>query len=265
MRQIFAEAEHHDVDRILLNAHNLAPRNLGDRSAEGPFWVRDFGFELGMHITPSGDLPVPGLGNVCADQVVALRATEDELFQGLESACQAAIRKAERSGLTFTEATGDPIKAYYDLATVSAQRTGEVLLPISYYQTIWDRLRSDQRFVFFVRNEERLAAALYLVIDKGAASFLAGVSHHEFLTLRVNDYMHWQALRWAKAARPALLSFGARVSRIARCLACLSGVAVQREVRRAIVHDNSGKLLSQSRTLRRGCCPRRHRRLRNAP
>src|SRR4051812_24561666 len=40
------------------------------------------------------------------------------------------------------------------------------------------------------RDRDRLAAALFLVIDKYAASFLAGVSHHDFLALRVNDFLH---------------------------------------------------------------------------
>ena len=53
-----------------------------------------------------------------------------------------------------------------------------------------------------------LAAALFLIIDKGAASFLAGVSHHDFLPLRVNDYLHWQAMCWAKERSLRVYRFG---------------------------------------------------------
>jgi hypothetical protein len=209
MRQVFAEAEHHDVDRILLNAQTLAPRNLRPRAAEIPFWVQEFGFELGMHITPVGDFAVPGLSKVYADQVVHVEAPVGDLFQGLESACQRAIRKAKRAGLTFEEVPADPVAAYYELARISAQRTGETLLPAVYYETIWDQLHQQRRAaVLFVRHQGQAAAGLFLVIDKEAASFLAAASHHDFLALRVNDYLHWQAMCWAKQQGLRYYRFG---------------------------------------------------------
>jgi len=209
MRQIFAEAEHHDVDRILLNAQNLAPANLATRQAEIPFWVQEYGFELGMHITVVGDSPVPGLSNVFADQVVSLEKPVPELFRGLDSACQRAIRKAERGGLTFAEGRENPVMDYYELATISSRRTGETLLPPDYYQNIWDLLGKDGRAaVLFVHKDNQVVAGLFLVIDKEAAHFLGGVSHHDFLALRVNDYLHWQAMCWAKERGLKAYRFG---------------------------------------------------------
>jgi hypothetical protein len=209
MRHVFAEAEHHDVDRVLLNAQNLAPANLAARTAEIPPWVREYGFELGLHMTPVGDRAVPGMSNVYADQVVSLDSSVDELFRGLDSACQRAVRKAEKAGLTFEEAQNDPVPAYYELATISAQRTGETLLPLTYYQDIWNALHKEGRAaVLFARHAERRVAALFLVVDKRAASFLAGVSHHDFLALRVNDYLHWHALVWARERGLSHYRFG---------------------------------------------------------
>ncbi|MCI0380647.1 MAG: GNAT family N-acetyltransferase [Gemmataceae bacterium] len=239
MRQVLEEAELYLAERVLLNEQDLAPalidRRTGSKSCPTmPFWVQDYGFELGMHVTPVGDLAVPGMSTVFADQVVFLDKDEDELFRGLDSACQRAIRKAQKSGLSFDPLTPNPspqgrgetlaltpnpplgrgetlglltpgegrrldrIAEYYELARVSAERTGEPLPPIDYYQAIGDNLGPSRAHVLFARKDGQTAAALLLVVDKQAASYLAGVSHHEFLALRVNDYVHWQVMLWLK-------------------------------------------------------------------
>src|SRR5207237_10380809 len=109
--------------------------------------------------TPVGDLCVPRLSNIYADQVVRLNAPVDVLFQGLDSACQRAIRKAQRAGLTFEETHGDTVAEYYELAAISAQRTGETLLPKDYYQSIWHQLHKEGRSaVLFVRHQSQAAA-----------------------------------------------------------------------------------------------------------
>ena len=40
-------------------------------------------------------------------------------------------------------------------------------------------------------------AALWLLIHKGAAHFLGGVSDPAYLPMRVNDFLHWSAIVWA--------------------------------------------------------------------
>ncbi|MBX9678520.1 MAG: GNAT family N-acetyltransferase [Gemmataceae bacterium] len=198
MKQILACADDWDVDRIVLNVQNLAPIARG--RIQVPSWILEDGFEAGLHMTPFGDLAVPGMSNTFAEQIVSLEGAEEILFKRLDSACQRAVRKAEKAGLVLDVAAGDPIDEYYELAQVSATRTKEKLLPKEYYRTIWNAFAGDRRAaVLFVRSEGKLSAALFLLIDKQGASFLAGVSHHDFLVLRVNDFVHWQGMRWLKS------------------------------------------------------------------
>src|SRR5262249_16884413 len=154
------------------------------------FWVRDFGFQLGLHTGPSGDLALPGLSTLSADQVVELADSEEAIFQRLDENFRKAVRKAVKSGLTLQVAEQDPLSDYYALAEVSARRTHECLPGIEYYQAIWSALQPcGQCVVLFAAHEGRRVGALFLLLAKGSATYLAGVSHHDFLPMRVNNFL----------------------------------------------------------------------------
>jgi hypothetical protein len=200
MRHILEAGRRLDVDRIQLNAHNLAPAVYADRMAEIPFWVQDFGFRLGLSIGPNGDLALPGLSTVSADQIVELTDAEQEIFQRLDENFRKAVRKARQSGLTCQVADYEPIGDYYALAEISAQRTGEHLASPEYYRAIWSAFHPQGRCaVVFALYEGRKVGAIFLLLAKESASYLAGVSHHDYLPMRVNNFLHWEALRWARS------------------------------------------------------------------
>jgi len=200
MTHLHRTARRLGVDRVHLNAQNLAPRNLCGQREEVPFWVADHGYQLGMHFGPAGPLPVPGMSTCCADQVVALAGLgEEHLFRGLEEGCRRAVRKAQKKGLEARVADGpDAAAEYYRLARLSSTRTGEHLLPLSYYEALYARLAPEGRCcILLAVHEERPVAGLLLLVDKGAAHFLAGASDPAALPLRPNDFVHWSAIRWA--------------------------------------------------------------------
>ncbi|MCI0642115.1 MAG: GNAT family N-acetyltransferase, partial [Gemmataceae bacterium] len=201
LAQVLAQAALFEVDRVLLNVQNLAPASCAGRNNEIPFWSREYGFELGMHMTPCGDLPVPGMSTVFADQIVALDRTQDELFQGLDAgSCRWAVRKAEKNGLTWEVANGNPIPQYYHLAIASAQRTAEPLPPRAYYETIWNSLYPKGRAALLLAQHHGvLAAAVFLLIDKQAASYFAGIAHPDSLPVCANDFLQWHAMLWLKS------------------------------------------------------------------
>ena len=210
MRRVRESAAAEKADRIQLNAQNLAPDNLSAAREEIPFWVREYGFELGLNFSPAGMLPAPGLSTCCADQIVHLDPDEDELFASLDEGCRRAIRKAQKAGVQFElvdENSGLP--DYLRLARVAATRTGETLPPDVYYQAIVDELGPARRCrILFARHDSRRVAALLLLLDKCAASYLGGVSDPDYLPLRVNDFLHWSALLWAKGGGVRVYRFG---------------------------------------------------------
>jgi hypothetical protein len=210
MQEILGLAELYDVDRIQLNCHNLAPANRrGDREAI-PFWVRDFGFQLGVGFGRSGLMPAPGFSTLNADQLVDLSPKLEELFANLDASCRTAIRKAETSKLRF-EISNDPsnLNLYADLAESSAARTGEALPPMEYYRSIFNAFgAAGSAHVAFARKDDGLVAGLILLSEKGAVNFLAGVSLPDAMKLRPNDFLHWNAIVWAKRAGFAVYRFG---------------------------------------------------------
>ncbi|MBK7674976.1 MAG: GNAT family N-acetyltransferase [Candidatus Accumulibacter sp.] len=200
MRRIEILAKHVSADRIQLNIQNLAPKRTNGECSEIPFWVSGFGYFLGVGIGPGGLAPAPGLATCCADQMVELTMPEESLFSALDESCRRAVRKAQGQCLSCNEGAGDDVvRDYYALAERSAKRTGESLAPRGYYEDLWNALgpQGSCRFLFVCSAGQKIAALL-LLIDKGAAHFLGGVSDPEFLPMRVNDFMHWSAIVWAK-------------------------------------------------------------------
>src|SRR5262245_41598738 len=147
-------------------------------------------------------VPAPGLATCCADQLVGLAGEEGDLFGALAESCRRAVRKAKAWGVEFEGGSGDGcIDDYYSLAKLAAKRTGESLPPAAYYEEIWRRFSaSGECAVLFARRENRRVAAQMLIVCKGAANFLAGVSDPEYLPMRVNDFLHWPAMLWARKA-----------------------------------------------------------------
>lgn len=200
MRHIEAVAEQFSADRIQLNHQNLAPNRSNNKSSEIPFWVSEFGYFLGLGIGPSGLAPAPGLATCCADQIVDLSPSIESLFSELDESCRRAVRKGQGYGLSCNEGTGDNIICdYYALAELSADRSGETLQPLNYYRDIWNKFSPCGRCrVLFVSFAGKRVAALLLLVEKAVAHFFGGVSNPEFLFMRVNDFMHWTTIIWAK-------------------------------------------------------------------
>lgn len=207
MKEILALADLYDVDRVQLNSHNLAPINRSADREEIPFWVRDFGFHLGISFGPSGMTPCPGVSTVNADQLVDLMASEDTLFSNLDD--RASVRQANKEGLEF-EISNVPsaLQHYMAIAEASARRTGEVLPPYEYYQSILEAFLPDRVHIAFARKGAERLAGLILLTDKKAANYLAGVSLPEALKFRPNDFLHWNAILWAKNSGFATYRFG---------------------------------------------------------
>jgi lipid II:glycine glycyltransferase (peptidoglycan interpeptide bridge formation enzyme) len=141
------------------------------------------------------------MATYAAEQLVNLDGAESSLFDALDSSCRRAVRKAEKSRATFRTGVGDAaLQDYADLAEVSASRTGQALPPLDFYAAIMSGLRAGGRtHCFFVDVDGELAAGLIVLAYKNALSFLANASHPDFLHARVNDYIHWQTIRWAHA------------------------------------------------------------------
>jgi Acetyltransferase (GNAT) domain len=190
-----------DADRIYLAQQNLAPESLSAAREEIPFWIIDHGFQLGNSFGPLGLAPAPGLASTVVDQIVSLARPDDELFGALTKSCRYTVRKAmEEDFHTENLAANEScIDDYYQLALLSAQRTGEAIPDRDYYSTVRDMLlpSGSCSFLFASLNGQKVAAAI-LLHDKGATYYFSGVSDPSFLAQGVNDLLQWKMLLFAK-------------------------------------------------------------------
>lgn len=201
MNTIYAAANSCKADRIYLAQQNLAPTSLSSARCEIPFWVLDYGFELGNNFGPAGLAPGPGLATTVVDQIINLHASEDELFAALNESCRRAIRKGINAGLQAVDLSGAPecIDEYWRLAKLSATRSGENLPGRDYYDAIRAAFLNTGIFTaLFIKFGDHLAASALLLRDKKACQFFAGVSDPAYLGDRVNDVLHWSIIRHAK-------------------------------------------------------------------
>ncbi|HMM88267.1 lipid II:glycine glycyltransferase FemX [Bradyrhizobium sp.] len=202
LRNILDIARGANADRIYLGEQNLSRENLSPARREIPFWVTDFGFQLGNSFGPLGLAPGPGLASTVVDQIVVLAEPEDKLFSALTKSCRYTVRAAQDAGFQTVDLTSsdDCISEYYRLATLSAQRTGESLPNASYFEEIRNLLLPRQMcsFLFATFNGERVAAAI-LLHDKRSAYYFAGVSDPAHLPNGVNDFLQWRAIGFLKS------------------------------------------------------------------
>jgi len=201
MNEIFEIARREDADRIHLARQNLSPAWLSPSREEIPAWVMKHRFQLGQAYGPGGLVPAPGLSTVAADQIVVLGGTEEEQFARLKDTCRRAVRKAGKAGARAVVMTQRDrcVDSYYELARRSAERTGEQLAPVGFYRAIHAAFAPAGRCtILAVEVDGAPAAAAFLLHDKRAMHFLSGVSDPSFLDRRVNDFLHWSAIREAR-------------------------------------------------------------------
>jgi len=199
MEAIFHLAEKLDSDRVQLNELTFLPAYTWQANRV-PFWITDYGFHLGLQLAPLGIMPAPFMSSCAADQLVDLQPLEECIFQSFKESCRRAIRKAEEMGVSLV-LIDDPekaIKQYYQLAEKSAIRTGETLLPIQYYFNLYKALGSKKCSLLFAQYQTEIIGSLIFGIDKQVAGFMVNVSDPEHLNTRVNDFLHWAAIKLAK-------------------------------------------------------------------
>lgn len=201
IRNIFEIAGSVSADRIYLGEQNLTQDSLSPARREIPFWVTDFGFQMGNSFGPSGVAPGPGLASTVIDQIVVLKEPEEKLFASLTKSSRYTVRKAAGEGFELVDLTNaeNCISDYYRLAKLSGQRTGEAIAGIEYFEAIRKLLSPHGMcsFIFATLGGANAAAAIVLH-EKDAAYYFAGVSDPQFLPRGVNDFLQWEAIKFVK-------------------------------------------------------------------
>ncbi len=138
-----------------------------------------------------------------ATHVLDLRPGERELWQrALDPACRRAVRKAEREGVTIQEVRlAEVADRYYELAQMVFARHHR---PPPLRKE--DYLRMDRAIeagaharVLAALHRGQIVAAGIFPFDSRTVYYLDGVSDRAAQSLRPNNLLHWEVIRWAAA------------------------------------------------------------------
>jgi CelD/BcsL family acetyltransferase involved in cellulose biosynthesis len=121
------------------------------------------------------------------------------------------IRKGERSGVTIRRGTGeaDLVDAFYGLHVQTRRRLGVPVQPRRFFRLLWRNVvEPGLGFVLVALDDERPVAAAVFLAWNGTVAYKYGASDPERLSLRPNDVLFRDAIRWACANGFHTLDFG---------------------------------------------------------
>ena len=141
-----------------------------------------------------------------------LTKSEEELFNGMESACRRCIRKAEKSGVTIEEAHDLAFadEYYEQLKDVFAKQG---LVPTYTVERVRSLVRhvGPSGNVLLIRAREAegkcIATGIYPGFNK-IAEFWGNASFRSHQNLRPNEACHWYALRYWKGRGVTVYDWG---------------------------------------------------------
>lgn len=145
-----------------------------------------------------------------------LSKSEDELFNGMESACRRCIRKAEKSGLQIEEADGQAdalafADEYYEQLKDVFAKQG--LVPTYSVERVRSLVKhvapTGNLLLLRVRDAEGkcIATGIYPGFNK-IAEFWGNASLRAYQNVRPNEACHWYAMRYWKKRGATIFDWG---------------------------------------------------------
>ncbi len=141
-----------------------------------------------------------------------LTKTEEELFNGMDSACRRCVRKAEKSGVTIEEAHDLAFadEYYEQLNDVFAKQGLVPTYPIDRVRALIRNLEPAGR-VLLVRARDPegkcIASGIFPGYNK-IAEFWGNASFRTSQNLRPNEAIHWYVMRYWKRRGVAIYDWG---------------------------------------------------------
>jgi CelD/BcsL family acetyltransferase involved in cellulose biosynthesis len=143
---------------------------------------------------------------------VDLARDEDAIFGGMSSACRRAIRKADKSGVTVEEATGEAFADEY-FAQLQDVFAKQALVPTYGVERVRALIRhiepTGRLLMLRARSPEgqSIATAIFPAFN-GTAYFWGGASWRSGQILRPNEALFWHAMRELRRRGVTTLDLG---------------------------------------------------------
>jgi vancomycin resistance protein VanK len=133
--------------------------------------------------------------------------TEDDVLKGMNQQWRRNIKKAAKEGVVVSAAdpgdAGADLKRFHDLYVHTAERDGFTPRGLSYFQTMYDALSTedpDRIRLWFAEHEGDLVAATIAIRVGAHAWYSYGASSTEKREVRGSNAVQWAMMRDAMAA-----------------------------------------------------------------
>lgn len=170
------------------------------------FAFRDIGclhYEVADRYLTTQDAARVGVGHGSVETYEHdLKLTEDQLFNGMKSACRRCVRKAEKSGVTIEQASDEGFAAeYYDQLKEVFLKQGLVpTYDLARVQALIRHLGSSGNLLLLRARGpggEGIATGIYPGMNR-IAQFWGNASHRSGQQYRPNELLHWTAMKYWK-------------------------------------------------------------------
>jgi hypothetical protein len=142
--------------------------------------------------------------------ILALSPDEGSVGKGFNSNTRRNIRKAEDAGVTVAlERSGEAMAAYYHLHCGTRRHHGLPPQPRSFFGKIHAHVITPGRgFTALARHQGRVIAGAVFFHFRDQAIYKFGASDRGHLSLRPNNLVMWEAIRWCCRNGIRTFSFG---------------------------------------------------------
>jgi lipid II:glycine glycyltransferase (peptidoglycan interpeptide bridge formation enzyme) len=165
----------------------IEPPLLSSPEAHG--WLRRVGFRASSYTNQPR-----------ATIIVDLTQDLDDILKQMRKKTRQYIRRAARMGVTVRVGSREDLPAFYELMQATGRRAGFPARILEYYEREWQTFADSGQAVLLMAfyRDHLLAVRTVYRLGSHAAEFHAG-SSDQFVDLRPNHVLVWEALKWAKA------------------------------------------------------------------
>lgn len=194
-------AKKEKIDILQVRISNCAPGNLPpNRPGLNPLWhcglTQPYCSSLNSNVLPE------------VSRIIDLTKAENDILMEMDEDCRSAIRQAQRNGLGIIDPENE-LAEYYRLHVETWNQTGLTPHEKEYFISMEKHLKPYKAMKYlFAGREGNIYSSVLLLKYKNAVFYWGNASRRECLKYRPNNYILWEAIRWARSERCGWFELG---------------------------------------------------------
>lgn len=140
-----------------------------------------------------------------------LRPDEETLWSQLHSAARRAIRKAEKSGVTVRLARDEAdLRAFFNMHLhIRKYRYQLLAQPYRFFEEIWRQfVETEQGTILLAEQEDTIIGGIFFLEWQDGLYYKFNASLTDQRTVRPNDLMMWEGIKYGRSRGLAHMDFG---------------------------------------------------------